>query len=213
MAVTDPALKGWVDAQAPFLRDAASAAVPLFHHYVAPLAGAVGVVLVGKWLARAPQLPPVKWCPFRWRLRRAGCSACCWQWMAPKARQRPRHLSPCPEYARAQTVDVHLLNAQRPVSGDVATFVAGETLDDYYSERSEQALAPARALLAAAGLAAHEHRRVGDPGPLISEVAQAEGCDHIVMGARGLGTHTGALLGSVARSTAEHASIPVLLVK
>ncbi len=33
------------------------------------------------------------------------------------------------------------------------------------------------------------------------------------MGARGLGTHTGALLGSVARSTVENAGVPVLLVK
>ena len=108
---------------------------------------------------------------------------------------------------------MHLLNVQRPVSGDVATFVAGETLDDYYRERSEKALAPARALLAAAGLAPHEHRVSATPGRSISEVAQAEGCDHIVMGARGLGTHTGALLGSVARSTVENAGIPVLLVK
>ena len=50
------------------------------------------------------------------------------------------------------TLDVHLINVQRPVSGDVSTFVAGATLDDYHRERSEQALAPARALLAAAGL-------------------------------------------------------------
>ena len=108
---------------------------------------------------------------------------------------------------------MHLINVQRPVSGDVATFVAGATLDEYYRERSEKALAPARALLVAAHIKPHEHRRVGDPGPVISEVAQAEGCDHIVMGARGLGTHTGGLLGSVARSTVENSGIPVLLVK
>jgi YjbE family integral membrane protein len=39
MAIADVASKGWVDAQAPFL------------HYVAPTAGAIGVVLLGKWLA------------------------------------------------------------------------------------------------------------------------------------------------------------------
>jgi len=48
---------------------------------------------------------------------------------------------------------------------------------------------------------------------MIAEVAQAEDCDLIVMGTRGLGTHTGALLGSVAQGTAEHAGVPVLLVK
>ena len=51
MAISDPAVKDWVDAQAAFLHDAASAGVPVFLHYVAPLAGAIGVVLVGKWLA------------------------------------------------------------------------------------------------------------------------------------------------------------------
>jgi nucleotide-binding universal stress UspA family protein len=35
----------------------------------------------------------------------------------------------------------------------------------------------------------------------------------IVMGARGLGTHTAALLGSVAQSAIEHAGVPVLVVK
>ena len=59
---------------------------------------------------------------------------------------------------KPRTLDLHLLNVQRPVSGDVGTFVAGETLADYYRERSEKALAPARALLAAAKLSAHEHR-------------------------------------------------------
>lgn len=93
--------------------------------------------------------------------------------------------------------------------------MASEALDDYYRERSEKALAPApaRALLAAAGIVPHEHRRVGNPGPTIAEIAQAEDCDLIVMGTHGLGTHAGALLGSVAHGTAEQGGIPVLWVK
>ena len=110
-------------------------------------------------------------------------------------------------------LDVHLLNVQRPVSGDVSRFVAGETLKDYHRERSEKALAPARALLDAAGLTYQEHRRVGDPAPTIAEVAREQGCDLIVMGTRGLGSHTAGLLGSVAQGTVAHASVPVLLVK
>jgi nucleotide-binding universal stress UspA family protein len=35
----------------------------------------------------------------------------------------------------------------------------------------------------------------------------------IVLGARGLGTHTAALLGSVAQGTIENAAVPVLVVK
>jgi nucleotide-binding universal stress UspA family protein len=110
-------------------------------------------------------------------------------------------------------MNVHLLNVQRPVSGDVARFVPGQTLEDYHHERSEKALAPARALLDTAGLARQELRRVGDPGPTIAEVAREKACDLIVMGARGLGTHSAALLGSVTQSTIEHAAVPVLVVK
>ena len=35
----------------------------------------------------------------------------------------------------------------------------------------------------------------------------------IVMGVRGLGSHVGAAVGSVAQATLEHASVPVLMVK
>jgi len=215
MAITDPVARVWVEAQTAYLHDAASAAVPVFQHYVASVAGAIGVVLVGKWLASRTTSAAYKAMPGALahapgRLQRVLLAVD----GSEGAARAVRYLIALRQNLRKpQTLDVHLLNVQRPVSGDVATFVAGETLDDYYRERSEQALAPARALLAAAGLAPHEHRRVGDPGPLISEVAQAEDCDHIVMGARGLGTHTGALLGSVARSTVENASTPVLLVK
>jgi YjbE family integral membrane protein len=215
MAVSDPVAKGWVDAQAAFLHDAASAAVPVFQHYVAAVAGAIGVVVVGKWLASravsaqrtgAPSAPAHAPGTLQRMLLAVDGSE--------NAARAVRYLIAVAKNLRKpKTLDVHLINVQRPVSGDVATFVAGETLDDYYRERSEKALAPARALLAAARVAPHEHRGVGDPGPAISRVAQAEGCDLIVMGARGLGTHTGALLGSVARSTVENAGVPVLLIK
>jgi len=215
MAITDPAAKDWVDAQAVYLHDAALAAVPVFQHYVASVVGAIGVVLVGKELASravtaARKVAPVAMAHPPGRLQRILLAVD----GSEHAAHAVRHVIALGKNLRKpRTLDVHLLNVQRPVSGDVATFVAGETLDDYYRERSEKALAPARKLLAAAHIAPHEHRRVGDPGPSISKVAQAEGCDHIVMGARGLGTHTGALLGSVARSTVENAAMPVLLVK
>ena len=216
MAITDPAARGWVEAQAASLHDAALAAVPIVQHYVASVAGAIGVVLVGKSLAsraargaRKAPIGAVAHAPpgtlERVLLAVDG---------SENAARAVRHLIALRKnLGKARSIDVHLMNVQRPVSGDVGTFVSGETLDDYYRERSEQAMAPARALLKEAGLTFREHRRVGDPGPSIAEVAQAEGCDHIVMGARGLGTHTAALLGSVARSTVESAGVPVLLVK
>ena len=117
------------------------------------------------------------------------------------------------DLAQPVAMALHLINVQHPVSGDVSRFVPGQTLENYHREHSDTALAPARALLDGAGLAHKVHRLVGDPGPTIASTAQAEGCDLIVMGTRGLGSQTAALIGSVAQSTVAHANVPVLLVK
>ena len=207
MAVGDPIIKDWIDAHAAYL------------HYAAPAAGALGVVLVGRWLAAravatrtaaARVAAPAVTAHPPGQLQRVLLAVD----GSDGAAQAVRRLLALREELRTPAaMDVHLINVQRSVSGDVARFVAGDALDEYHQERSEKALAPARALLDAAGVAHHEHRRVGDPGPSIAEVARELGADLIVMGARGLGTHTAALLGSVAHSTVEHAGVPVLLVK
>ena len=106
-----------------------------------------------------------------------------------------------------------MLNVQRPISGDVTRFVSGRSLDEYYRERAEPALAAATSVLGAAGIPHEDLRRIGDPGPTIAAAAVEKGCDLIMMGARGLGSHTAALLGSVAQSTIEHATMPVMVVK
>ncbi len=110
-------------------------------------------------------------------------------------------------------VDLHLVNVQRSLPGDVSNFVDIKARDEFHRERSDAALAPARALLDAAGYRYEVHRKVGEPGATIAALANTLGADLIVMGTRGLGTHTGALLGSVAQSTLEHAGVPVLLTK
>ncbi|WP_310734673.1 universal stress protein [Azohydromonas caseinilytica] len=110
-------------------------------------------------------------------------------------------------------LELHVVNVQRPVSGDVASFVPKTSLEDYHHERAEQALQSTREALKAAGMPFQEHLRVGDPGPTIAELASATGCDLIVMGAQGLGSHTGGLLGSVAARTLQTARMPVLVVR
>ena len=204
MAITDPIDKPWVDAQAAFL------------HWGAPLAGAVGVVLVGKWLAAravaareaaVPAVVPAARVPGHLQRVLLAVDG------SEGAAQAARHLIALRQDLREPALDVHLINVQRPVSGDVARFVPGQTLEDYHKERSEKALAPMRILLDAAGLARTEHRQVGAPGPTITRMAKELGCDLIVMGTRGLGGHTGALLGSVAQATLEHAGVPVLVVR
>ena len=202
MAITDPIDKPWVDLNAAFL------------HWGAPLAGAVGVVVLGRWLAAravakraVPVVAVAAAAPGHLRRVLLAVDG------SPGAAQAVRRLIALRQDLRQPDIDLHLINVQRPVSGDVARFVPGQTLDDYHRERSDQALAPAREMLAAAGLAFKEYRPIGDPGVQIAQVAHAQGCDLIVMGTRGLGSHTAAIVGSVAQSTIEHASVPVMLVK
>ena len=110
-------------------------------------------------------------------------------------------------------MQVHLINVQRAVSGTVVSFVGNESVEEFHQEKSEDALAPARAQLQAAQCVATEHQRVGSPGPLIAEVAQTEGCDLIIMGTRGRGGASAALLGSVAQGVLENTRLPVMLTK
>jgi nucleotide-binding universal stress UspA family protein len=203
MIISDPVLKLWADAQGNVLR------------YGAPSAGALLVLIVGKWLAARA-------------LSRRAVPAHAMPAAAPgrlqhvllavdgsdSSAQAVRYLIGVRQDLRQpDALDVYLLNVQRPVSGDVSRFVAGETLKDYHLEGSERALAPARALLDAAGLKYQEHRRIGDPALHIAEVAQEKGCDLVVMGTRGLGSHAASLIGSVAQATVAQCPVPVLLVK
>ena len=210
MAVTDPIDKPWVDLNAAFL------------HWGAPLACAIGVVALGKWLgarksagisaraaARAAALPAVV-AAAAGHLKRVLLAVDGSEGAAHAVRQL---LGLRSDLREGQALAVHVLNVQRPLSGDVTRFIGGQTLEDYHRERAEVALAPARATLDGAGLAHQSHQRIGEPGPTIAEVARELGCDMIVMGARGLGSHTAALIGSVAQSAIEHAGVPVLVVK
>lgn len=110
-------------------------------------------------------------------------------------------------------LEVQLINVQRPVPGDVGSFVSAKSIEEYQHERSETALAPVRQLLSSQGLVCKEHPSIGTPSEVIARTAREEGCDLIVMGARGFGSHAAALIGSVATATLEAATVPVLLVK
>ena len=203
MAISDPAIKDWVDAHAAVL------------HYLGPVLGAVGVVLVGKWLASRAEATeeashPVMPAHVSTGLKRILLAVDGSEGAARAVRQV---MSLRQDLRAPESLDVRLLNVQRPVTGDVSTFVAGATLEDYYRENAEKELTPARELLTAANVPFQQEHRVGDPGPTIAEVAQQHACDLIVMGTRGMGGHAGALLGSVAQGAVSASQIPILLVK
>jgi nucleotide-binding universal stress UspA family protein len=112
----------------------------------------------------------------------------------------------------AQAPVVQMVHVQRPVSGDVSSFVANKTLEEYYQEQSDAALAPSKALLDAAGVPYEAVARIGTPGETIAKEAQAAGADLIVMGTKGVGA-AATFLGSVAQETIADAGVPVMLVK
>jgi YjbE family integral membrane protein len=183
--------------------------------YGAGIAGALLVLAIGKWVAArrgaktAVTAAPAAAAATPGGLRHLLLAV---DGSASSSRAVQQVLSMRRDLSNAEAMDLHVVHVQRPVSGDVSSFVASKTLDEYYQEQSEAALGPARQLLDAAGVRYQTHARVGHPGETIAKVAADQGCDLIVMGARG-GGMSSALLGSVAQDTLAQASAPVLLVR
>jgi nucleotide-binding universal stress UspA family protein len=99
------------------------------------------------------------------------------------------------------------------VSGAVRTFVNADQIDAWYRSEGEKALAGARDLLAAAGLAYDHHIVVGDPAETLARMARERSCDLIVIGSRGMSAVANLLMGSVATKVLHLAEAPVLLVR
>lgn len=201
MAATDPVVKGWVDANAAWL------------HWAAPAAGAVLVVVLGKWLAGRAPTAETESVPAPVATREGA---------APRllvAVDGSEHSLRTVDYlvkdARRYKdgVEIHLINAQHSLPGNVASHIAREQVQDYHQEQGLQELAEARKRLDAAGIRYHHHIGVGDAAEVITGYAQEKGCDQIVMGTRGHGTVSNLLLGSVATQVIQLSPVPVLLVK
>jgi len=110
--------------------------------------------------------------------------------------------------------ELHVLNVQPPIiSGAVRTFIDKATIDGYYEAESMAALQPAVALLSKSGAAYETYKEVGPVAETIAKHAKAHGCDHIIMGTRGLGAFSGYVLGSVTTKTLHLSDVPVTLVK
>ncbi|HZT54652.1 MAG TPA: universal stress protein [Burkholderiaceae bacterium] len=106
-----------------------------------------------------------------------------------------------------------LANVQEPASlYEVVVAHSAEVIQQVSAAAAEHALAPAQALLRAAGLAFDTEIGHGDPGHQIVEIAERCGCDLIILGARGMAPLEGAL-GSAANSVLHHAGVPVMVVR
>jgi nucleotide-binding universal stress UspA family protein len=117
------------------------------------------------------------------------------------------------EQAQSSGADLHILNVQAPLSGDVASFVGRGNVKQYHHDEGDKVLAPAKRKVEAAGLPVHCHIGVGQPGPVIVDFADQLKCSQVVMGSRGLSSAMGLLLGSVATHVIGHVKVPVTLVK
>ncbi|WP_210541838.1 universal stress protein [Rhodoferax sp. PAMC 29310] len=74
-------------------------------------------------------------------------------------------------------------------------------------------LQPGEALLNEAGIAYETEVASGDPAHTIIDILERYGCDMVIMGARGMSTLRGALLGSVSNEVLHTAKVPVMIVK
>jgi len=110
--------------------------------------------------------------------------------------------------------EFHLLNVQiAAVSGHGRSFVNQSDLDAYYREEGNAALAAARVMLDAAGIAHRDHLAVGHVATTLCEFVNSHGLDGIVMGTHGRSGLGGLLMGSVATEVVREARVPVTLVK
>jgi nucleotide-binding universal stress UspA family protein len=129
---------------------------------------------------------------------------------SPSARRALRHVLDLA--ARGLAVEIHLLNVQPPVRGVATSIVSSADLADYHRDEGMKVLAGPLRTAQAAGLTAHAHIAVGDPGETVLDFARRLACDQIVMGTRGFGAVTSLVLGSVARHVVGTGHLPVTLL-
>jgi len=114
-----------------------------------------------------------------------------------------------------EPLQVHLLNVQPPLRGDVTTFVAGDAVKGFHFEEASKALKRACEILDEADVSYTKHVVVGHAADVIAEWAKRLRCDKVIMGTHGRGTLTQFVMGSVSHEAIHKMdpSIPVTLVK
>lgn len=74
-------------------------------------------------------------------------------------------------------------------------------------------LQAAEGLLMQAGISYETEIGSGDPAHTIVDIVERYGCEMVVMGASGMSTLRGALLGSVSNEVLHRAKVPVMIIK
>lgn len=109
--------------------------------------------------------------------------------------------------------DFVLVNVQEPPNlYDLVVVHDAQALDAVRAAVGAELLAPAEALITAAGALCEIEVAGGDPGHMLVDLLENYGCDAVVMGASADNTSTTAL-GSVALALLRHSPVPVTLVR
>ena len=110
--------------------------------------------------------------------------------------------------------EIHLLNVQLPLDGNISSFVDKENIRQYHQEEGMKKLQNPRELLEQAGFVCQFHIIiVGEPAEMIVNFAKEKLFNRIVIGSRGMGIVKSLLLGSVANKVMQLSTTPALLVK
>ena len=210
MAVTDPLVAPWIEAQAAWL------------HTALPVLGVVVVLATGKLLAsraetREEERPLVELTAEQAAEPRTGEEITMHKLLLPvdgsaASLKAVDHLLKM--RAWYTDLEIHLINVQHVLHKDVGQFIASDEVKKYQQEESEKELAEARVRLDRAGVAYQHHVVVGDQaGEAISHFAREHGIGQILMCTHGRSAAADLLLGSVARNVLQHANVPVTLVR
>lgn len=115
----------------------------------------------------------------------------------------------------ARPAEIHLLNVQEwpPLYLEHMTPMLVNDLRESQMASGHSLLEQAANRVASTQGTCRTHVLLGRPGPLIAEHADKLGCDHIVMGTRGLGAIKGLFLGSVATQVLHLCRLPLTLIK
>lgn len=109
-----------------------------------------------------------------------------------------------------ELITVHPPVPQLPGLGSV---VGRSQLKRYYEEEGAEALTQAKKVLEGAGVPYNAQVLVGDAAERIVRHAEAERCDLVYIGNRGMSAAGNLPIGSVASKVLNLSSVPVLLVK
>jgi nucleotide-binding universal stress UspA family protein len=110
---------------------------------------------------------------------------------------------------------IELVNVHPPlpyVGGFSGFVISRDTVERYYKEEGEKALAPSARVLDEAGVKYTARLLVGDVPRTIVQHAHDTGCAMIYMGSRGMSAVSNLLLGSVTTKVLHFANVPVVLI-